>query len=1211
MTHIAPAEFHRAIRSPFYIYAPDYIENSSGIRVLNYLCHILNLRGEEAYVCANKVNEALWIPQLNDEIMHRHYTAGRKPIVIYPEVVAGTPLGIGIKIRYLLNKAGFIAGHTQFDPDEIFIAYIEDFIGDTGARHLLTVPSSDLSKFNPEGADQSQRQGVFYYYNRLLSRGGKLHAVTDGAVEISPAKPRSLDELAGIFKRAELLYCYEQSAIALEARLCGCPVVYIPNETMLPEFPNDPFFFRDGVAWGTSPEEIARAKNTVEKVYPAYIKLCDGFNRQLDIFVSMTQEAARNASIESCFPAATIQRKGWQDSREKYSTWRTYRQLIAEDSALVECFIAPIANNSLGIHICVRLVSGSESLLADTIDSLFGQSFPNWHLDIISALPTPEGLLEIPCISWHTIPEGSQQKSTLDSLVEFRNAELCVELPPGARLDPLCLWRISHTFAEAPKIVGAFVDDDLVGTDNYHHTPRFKPGVNQTRLICSDLAGPIFLRREAWQECRGASDRSGSPWYPQLLRVTNKYGWQRIAHVPDVLISYLDRFPSDIESCLIGLVTDHHTKGVASEVVPVNPTSWNVRYPLKNQKQSITIAVVSNGNFDFLSRCVNSITANTAYPHFEILVVVPKSSQGGLMDIELQQWLEINRSRTDYLFQSILVEKSATAAECCNAAVAYSSNEMVLLIHEEAVILQENWLEELVRTLFSPDVAIASPCMAAPETSQIREVGRILGLKGNLASPYSNEAKLGESGYLDILRIARDVSVVSGGCLLVRKAAYQAVGGMDASCLGDHYAEADLCQKLKNEGWRLVFQPLSVIVYDGKSTISFEDDDEKTALGTLNESRARHVFIDRWLSRKNSDPYWNPNLSLAETIPSPETDYVQAWQHLPSNTPRILAHYVSNEQGAYRVTAPLAALRKAGLVSDCLWPQTSRMPNWADLCRVAPDTIVAQNYLSDSVLTALNEWQHQRSRPFIVYALDDLITEVPEFNSLRSKIPANVRTRLKYALSRCDRMVVSTEYLAEAYRHLISDIRLVPNRLEKDAWLPLVGKKNCGIKPRIGWAGGITHHGDLMLLREVIMQTTGEADWIFFGMCPHQLRPLLAEYHTRVPSSEYPAALAALNLDIAVAPLAQVPFNRAKSNLRLLEYGILGIPVVCTDIDPYRDSPACRVSNSVDAWVKAIRDRIHDRSAREAEGLAMHHWVRDHYILENHMDEWLQAHLPD
>lgn len=1208
MANLNHYEFHRAIRSPYYIYAPDFNENSSGIRVLHYLCHILNLVGHEAYVCANSVNEALWIPRLDDEVMRRHYAAKRKPIVIYPEIVSGTPLGLGIKVRYLLNKAGFIAGHKEFDDDEIVIAYMEEFVGDSGARHLLTIPSSDLSKFNPYGTEPTRRRGVYYYYNRLLSRGGQLQPMPDGAIEISPAKPRRLEELASIFKQAELLYCYEQSAIALEARLCGCPVVYLPNETMLPVYPKDPFD-QHGAAWGTSPEEIERARSTVDRVFPAYLKICEDFNNQLDAFISLTQEAARNASFESCFPIATIQRKGWQDSREKYGTWQTYRQLITEDSALVERFVAPIVNNALRIHICIRLASRSESLLADTIDSLFKQSFPNWHLDVVTALPAPEGLAEIPYVNWHTVPDATQQKPAVDSLIAFRNFELCVELPPGAKLDPLCLWRISLTFTSIPQIVGAFVDDDLIGTDGKHHTPRFKPGVNQARLICSDLAGPIFLRRDAWQECGGATDRPGSPWYQQLLRVTNKFGWQKIAHVPDVLISYLDRFPSDIESCLLGLVNDQISKGIASEVVPVNETSWNLRYPF-NKKQTITIAVVSNGNFDFLSRCVTSITAKTGYPHFEVLVVIPESSQSEAMDIEMNQWLETNRSRTDCMFQAILVEKDATAAECCNAAVAYSSNEMILLIREEVVIIQESWLEELLRTMFSPDIAVASPCMAAPATSLIREAGRILGLKGDLASPYSDEAKLGESGYLDILRTARDVSVVSEGCLLIRKNAYQAVGGMETNCFGDYYADADLCQKLQSAGWRLVYQPLSVVVYDGKSTVSFDGDNEKMAMDALKESRARRAFTDRWLSRKNTDRYWNPNLSLAETIPSPEIDYVQGWIHFPIDTPRILAHHVSNEQGTYRLTAPLAALRKAGQVTDCLWPQIYRTPSLAELQRIAPDTIVTQNYMSDSVLTALNEWRHQSSRPFIVYALDDLITEVPAFNPFRSKIPTNVRTRLKYALSRCDRMVVSTEYLAEEYRHLISDIRVVPNRLEKDVWLPLVSKKNCAIKPRIGWAGGITHHADLMILKEVIMQTEGEADWVFFGMCPHELRPFLAEYHPLVPMSEYPAALAALNLDIAVAPLVDEPFNRAKSNLRLLEYGILGIPVICTDIDPYRDSPACRVSNDVNAWVNALRDRIHNPIAREEEGAALHRWVLDRYVLEDHLGEWLSAYLP-
>jgi glycosyltransferase involved in cell wall biosynthesis len=129
-------------------------------------------------------------------------------------------------------------------------------------------------------------------------------------------------------------------------------------------------------------------------------------------------------------------------------------------------------------------------------------------------------------------------------------------------------------------------------------------------------------------------------------------------------------------------------------------------------------------------------------------------------------------------------------------------------------------------------------------------------------------------------------------------------------------------------------------------------------------------------------------------------------------------------------------------------------------------------------------------------------------------------------------------------------------------------------------------------------------------MCPDEIRPLLKEYHDLVPFDEYPAYLASLNLDIAVAPLTMTPFNQGKSNLRLLEYGALGIPVVCTDIDPYRNSPACRVENAAGAWIAALRERIYDAEGREQEGIAMRDWVHRTYLLEDHLEEWLGAHLP-
>ncbi|XLM20360.1 hypothetical protein MKD33_18840, partial [Chromobacterium piscinae] len=84
------------------------------------------------------------------------------------------------------------------------------------------------------------------------------------------------------------------------------------------------------------------------------------------------------------------------------------------------------------------------------------------------------------------------------------------------------------------------------------------------------------------------------------------------------------------------------------------------------------------------------------------------------------------------------------------------------------------------------------------------------------------------------------------------------------------------------------------------------------------------------------------------------------------------------------------------------------------------------------------------------------------------------------------------------------------------------------------------------------------------------------------------------------------PFNEAKSNLRLLEYGVLGWPVVCTDIYPYQtnNAPVCRVPNRADAWIEAIRSRVHDLDALAKEGDTLKAWFNRDYWLEEHYEDW-------
>jgi hypothetical protein len=127
-------------------------------------------------------------------------------------------------------------------------------------------------------------------------------------------------------------------------------------------------------------------------------------------------------------------------------------------------------------------------------------------------------------------------------------------------------------------------------------------------------------------------------------------------------------------------------------------------------------------------------------------------------------------------------------------------------------------------------------------------------------------------------------------------------------------------------------------------------------------------------------------------------------------------------------------------------------------------------------------------------------------------------------------------------------------------------------------------------------------------MCPDALRPYIAEFYPGVPIEKYPAKLASLGLDLALAPLEFNQFNEAKSNLKLLEYGALGYPVICTDIVPYQCGlPVTRVKNRYRDWAAAIKEHLSDRDELHRRGELLKQAVLSEWAMDKHVDEWLRA----
>ena len=294
-------ELLRPLHAPYYVYAPPFRETSGGIRAMHYICHALNLAGEEAYVVSPTISSALRTPVLTEGIRDLHAQRARQPIVIYPEVVADNPMKLRHVVRYLLNVPGRINPRPiRWLQSDLIYSFCKDIVPPSMEARLLEVPLINRAIFNQHGCAGSARQGRLVFINRYLAAGGTLQPATAQALEISfRVATRTPEELSRLYQTAELLYTYEHSTACYEAMLCGCPVVYLRNDLSMPEMPQGPLG-REGWAWGDSPEQIAFAKNTVHQVDANYRHIELAFWSQLASFISITQERVHQPMDDAC-----------------------------------------------------------------------------------------------------------------------------------------------------------------------------------------------------------------------------------------------------------------------------------------------------------------------------------------------------------------------------------------------------------------------------------------------------------------------------------------------------------------------------------------------------------------------------------------------------------------------------------------------------------------------------------------------------------------------------------------------------------------------------------------------------------------------------------------------------------------------------------------------------------------------------------------------
>ncbi len=177
---------------------------------------------------------------------------------------------------------------------------------------------------------------------------------------------------------------------------------------------------------------------------------------------------------------------------------------------------------------------------------------------------------------------------------------------------------------------------------------------------------------------------------------------------------------------------------------------------------------------------------------------------------------------------------------------------------------------------------------------------------------------------------------------------------------------------------------------------------------------------------------------------------------------------------------------------------------------------------------------------------------------------------------------------------LIDDLNenwyVIPNALDptEPQWQPKTEYGN-----KIGWAGGVTHFHDLMKTKDawgdvvpVICGFRNEPEWIKLA------DSFKGSYIESLDVENY--GLLYDQFDIAIAPLERNIFTKCKSNLKIIEAGMKGLPIFVENQHPYTDD--AKGVFKVDDWNAAITKA----SNMEVEDIAETGKALRRYVLENY-----------
>jgi GT2 family glycosyltransferase len=525
-------------------------------------------------------------------------------------------------------------------------------------------------------------------------------------------------------------------------------------------------------------------------------------------------------------------------------------------------------------------------LLRLAIGSLRAQLYPHWELCVVDdaspgqevAAVLAEQAAADPRIRWRRRARNGHIAAATNDAIAMARGRYVLLMDHDDLLPEHALFEVAQLVERQPEAELIYSDEDKIDARGRRYDPYFKPDFDADLLLAQNLVSHlgVYARDLLWRIGGLRDGYAGSQDHDLALRAAAATRVGGIHHIPRILYhwrqqagSFSGRAAARCIRASRAAVQDHlarHSPGATLQPAALAPFWHRVVHPLPRPLPSISVLMAGPG----AAAAGVALLRQAGWPGLEVVAVeagvflaapglrllAPAGGAPPPPQAALRQATQAP------LNQATPAARNQAPAAMLNQAAAAARGSLLLLLDPAMEGLSPEWLRGMAAQALRPQVGAVGARLLDAE-GRLLHAGYRLDPQSVVtqAQPGARADALGHGG---CLALARQVSAVSGAAMMLRRAVFEEVGGLDAAALPWALHDVDLCLRLRSQGYRVLTTPAATL--------------RRTAPEVPPPLAALVTMRWRWDAVLAADPFLNPNLPRLEALRRPAPAAAPDWR---------------------------------------------------------------------------------------------------------------------------------------------------------------------------------------------------------------------------------------------------------------------------------------------------------------------------------------------